>query len=149
MAVAPPPFVCLGKGNIMVFLPQCVWARVPSTQTSSWAIALVIPMAFYELPKASSSPLQVSEGGSMAKTPSTEVSMTSSSNTTILLLPPALGGKPLTVMAVPMARMPALFEDETPSHGRREDIEEQEDNCIHCNLETNPIVVSPCPRIPP
>ena len=48
------------------------------------------PTAFEEKPKASCSPLEVAEGRSRATTLSTEVSMTSSSDTTISLVPSAL-----------------------------------------------------------
>jgi hypothetical protein len=43
--------------------------------------------------------------------------------------------------------MPAPFEEEPPSLGGREGIVEPEDKYIHRDLGSNPIVVTPFPRI--
>jgi len=69
------------------------------------------------------------------------------SNRTFLRVPLALEGLLAAVMAMPMVRMPALFEEAGPSQGGRESIFESDDN-IHCNLGTNPIFVTPFPQIP-
>lgn len=106
------------------------------------------PTACEDVPKASCSPLEMAKGGSRATTLSTVASMTSSSDTTISLEPSALWGMPTAVMAGPMARMPAPFEEEPPSLGGGEGIVEPEDKYIHRDLGSNPIVVTPFPRIP-
>ena len=106
------------------------------------------PTALQDVPKASCSPLEVAEGGSSATTSSTVALMTLSSKTT-MLVPSALWGMPMAVMAGPMARMPAPFEEEPPSLGGREGIVEPEDKYIHRDLGSNPNVVTPFPRIPP
>ena len=80
------------------------------------------PTACEDVPKASCSPLEMAKGGSRATTLSTVASMTSSSDTTISLVPSALWGVPTAVMAGPMSRMPAPFEEEPPSLGGREGI---------------------------
>ena len=80
---------------------------------------------------------------------STVASMMFLSDTTILLVPLALWGMPTAVMAGPMARMPAPFDEEPPSLGGREGIVEPEDKYIHRDLGSNPDVVTPFLRIPP
>jgi hypothetical protein len=82
-------------------------------------------------------------------TPSTAVLMLSSSNTMILLLLPAPGGMLAGVMAVSMARMPVLFDGAGPSQGGRKGIIELEENNLHCNLGSIPIVLTPFLWIPP
>ena len=80
------------------------------------------PTACEDVPKASCSPLEMAKGGSRATTLSTVASMTSSSDTTISIEPSALWGMPTSVMAGPMARMPAPFDEAPPSLGGREGI---------------------------
>ena len=87
MAVVPPPLICLDKGSTMGFLPQSVWARVPFTQMSGQAHALIGLMAFDCLPKVWYSPQQLVKGGTKARTLSTDVLMILSRNATILLVP--------------------------------------------------------------
>jgi hypothetical protein len=79
-------------------------------------------MACKDVPKASCSPLEMAKGGSRATTLSTMASMMSSSDTTILLELSALWGMPTSVMAGPMAQMPAPFDEAPPSLGGREGI---------------------------
>ncbi len=74
--------------------------------------------------------------------------MTLSSDTTILLVPLALWGMPMAVMAGQMAQMPAPFDEAPSSLGGREGIVEPEDKYIHCDLGSNPDVVTPFLRIP-
>jgi hypothetical protein len=52
-------------------------------------------------------------------------------------------------MAVSMAWMPVPIDGAGPSQGGREGIIESEENNLHCNLRSTPIVLTPFLRIPP
>ncbi len=80
--------------------------------------------------------------------PPTAVSMVSLRDTSILCLPPAPRGMSAAVIAVPMTRMPALFDGAGPSQVGREDIVESEENNLHRNLGLIPIVSTPLLQIP-
>ncbi len=117
-----------------------------SSESSHWDV--LGPTAHKHLPKALCSPHVKAVGGSRTKTTFNEVSMSSSSNTTILLLSLALIGMPGSMMAMLMAWMPMPFDGAGPSRGGREGIAKSEENNLHHNLGSNLNVVTPFLRIP-